>query len=48
LVVANLREKLAVGKLDAQKVNAERFNAKKLNERMLRRVSSYNQKKLLL
>jgi hypothetical protein len=32
LVVAKVREKLAVNKRAAQKINTERFNVKKLNE----------------
>jgi hypothetical protein len=33
LVVAKVRERLAVSKRAAQKIDAERFNLKKLNER---------------
>jgi hypothetical protein len=45
LVVAKVRERLAVSKRGAQKMDMERFNVKKLKG-ILRTVSGYNQKQV--
>jgi hypothetical protein len=46
LIIAKVRERLAVSKRAAQKINTERFNLKKLNEGMLKTVPGYNQKQV--
>jgi hypothetical protein len=43
LVVAKLRERLAVSKHTVEKMVVERFNLKELNKGKLKRVSGYNQ-----
>jgi hypothetical protein len=42
LVVAKVRERLAVSKQEAQKFDGERFNLRKLNELEVGKYSIYN------